>query len=78
MKKINLERIILHLFLLISATLISCNKMIENERPNILFIMSDDQSWLDVGIYGCEEVNTPVFDELGREGAIFSNNPLGK
>ncbi len=51
----------------------SCTSGTDDDRPNILFIMSDDQSWLDVGIYGCEAVKTPVFDQLAREGALFMN-----
>ncbi|MCK4749864.1 MAG: sulfatase-like hydrolase/transferase, partial [Bacteroidales bacterium] len=35
--------------------------------------MSDDQSWMDVGVYGCEQVQTPSFDRLASEGALFTN-----
>lgn len=43
------------------------------ERPNILFCISDDQSWQHAGAYGCRWVNTPGFDRVAREGLLFLN-----
>ena len=43
------------------------------ERPNILFAISDDQSWPHCGAYGDKGVKTPAFDRCAREGALFSN-----
>ena len=48
----------------------------ENERPNILFIMSDDHTAQAVGVYATllKELNpTPTIDELARDGIIFEN-----
>ena len=42
-------------------------------RPNILFCISDDQSWLHAGAYGCKIVNTPGFDRVAKEGVLFTN-----
>jgi len=42
------------------------------KRPNILFAISDDQSWSYTGINGCSIVNTPAFDRVAREGVNFS------
>ncbi len=44
----------------------------QKERPNILFVISDDQSWLHVGAYGDEGIHTPAFDRLAREGVLFN------
>jgi len=41
-------------------------------RPNILFAISDDQSWPHAGAYGCKFVNTPAFDKVAREGILFN------
>jgi N-sulfoglucosamine sulfohydrolase len=41
-------------------------------RPNILLVMSDDQSWLHASAYGCKFVNTPAFDRVAREGVLFN------
>ena len=43
------------------------------DRPNILFCISDDQSWMHTGAYGCSWVNTPAFDRVAREGLLFLN-----
>ena len=42
-------------------------------RPNILFCISDDQSFPHAGAYGCKWVKTPAFDRVAREGILFTN-----
>jgi len=42
-------------------------------RPNILFCLSDDQTFLHAGAYGCRFVNTPAFDRVAREGVRFTH-----
>lgn len=37
------------------------------DRPNIVFILSDDQGWADIG-YHNPEIRTPVLDKLARKG----------
>ena len=44
-----------------------------DKRPNILFCISDDQSWPHASAYGCQWVNTPAFDRVAREGILFNN-----
>lgn len=44
-----------------------------DNSPNILFVMSDDQSWPHAGIYGAKEISTPAFDRVAREGVLFNN-----
>ena len=55
-------------FILLSA----CNKPKEI-KPNILFVISDDQSYPHTSIYGTSWVNTPGFDRVGKEGLLFHN-----
>lgn len=43
------------------------------DRPNILFCISDDQSWMHTGAYGCSWVKTPGFDRVAAEGLLFQN-----
>jgi len=43
------------------------------ERPNILMILADDQTWSDLGCYGNTDVKTPNLDRLAREGMLFKN-----
>lgn len=40
-------------------------------RPNIIYLMADDQNVGSVGCYGNPEVVTPNMDKLGRDGVIF-------
>ena len=44
-----------------------------NERPNILIMMSDDQSFPHASAYGSKMVSTPNFDRIARDGVLFSN-----
>jgi arylsulfatase A-like enzyme len=37
-------------------------------RPNIVYIMSDDQGWKDVGFHG-SDIRTPNIDQLAKGGA---------
>jgi arylsulfatase A-like enzyme len=39
---------------------------------NILFCISDDQSFPHAGAYGCPWVKTPAFDRVAREGLLFT------
>ncbi|MCK4748182.1 MAG: sulfatase [Bacteroidales bacterium] len=49
----------------------------ENKRPNILFAISDDQSFAHTSFSGCGFVNTPAFDRVAREGVFFTNCVAG-
>lgn len=42
-------------------------------RPNILFAISDDQSFAHTGFAGCTFVETPAFDRIAREGIYFKH-----
>ncbi len=44
------------------------------KKPNILFIMTDQQRYDSLGCYGCNIAPTPNLDRLGAEGAIFDNS----
>ncbi|NNM30201.1 MAG: sulfatase-like hydrolase/transferase [Akkermansiaceae bacterium] len=44
-----------------------------DERPNIIFILVDDQGYYDLGCYGATEVKTPRLDRLAREGVRFTD-----
>jgi arylsulfatase A-like enzyme len=41
------------------------------EKPNIVFILGDDQSWKDYGFMGSKEVRTPHIDALSQNGLTF-------
>ena len=52
--------------------LTSCKNELK-EKPNILFIITDDQSWVHAGCYGDKAVRTPAIDKLAMEGVTFNN-----
>ena len=65
-------------FLIISllgliAFLISCSTQNPPEQPNILFCISDDQSWIHTSIMGDPQVKTPGFDRVATQGILFNN-----
>ena len=41
--------------------------------PNILFCISDDQSWEHMSAYGYKAIKTPNFDRVAHEGILFNN-----
>ena len=43
-------------------------------RPNILFLLTDDQRWDMFGAGGNSIIGTPNMDRLAREGVMFTNN----
>ncbi len=47
-----------------------------SERPNIVYIISDDQTWSDFGFMGNERVHTPHIDRLAGQSARFPNGYL--
>lgn len=42
------------------------------ERPNVVFILTDDQGWFDVGAHGNTTIETPVMDRLAKDGVEFT------
>jgi N-sulfoglucosamine sulfohydrolase len=42
-------------------------------RPNILFAISDDQSYPHTSAYGTRWVKTPAFDRIAKEGVLFTS-----
>ena len=61
--------------LLFAAILLStCYSAAKADRPNILFIFSDDHAQHAISAYGSKVNRTPNIDRLASEGARFSNS----
>ncbi|MFK7818838.1 MAG: sulfatase-like hydrolase/transferase [Planctomycetaceae bacterium] len=43
----------------------------DSVTPNIIFVMSDDQGWGDVGFNGNERIHTPHLDAMAANGVRF-------
>jgi len=64
-----------YLILLFIFTLLACDnvKISKSKKdPNIIFIISDDQSWGDYSFMGHPHLQTPNIDQLARESATYS------
>ena len=40
-------------------------------KPNVLFIIMDDQSWAHLGCYGDPAIRTPAIDSISKNGLRF-------
>jgi len=58
---------------LLCRVFISCEAPAVSDRPNILFVIADDQSFGHTSYAGSAWVKTPAFDRIAREGLYFSN-----
>lgn len=47
------------------------------ERPNIIYIVSDDLGYGDLGCYGQQVIQTPRLDQLAAEGLRFTDHYAG-
>jgi len=45
----------------------------EERRPNLIFILVDDQGYYDLGCYGGKEFDTPRIDRMAQEGILFTD-----
>ena len=61
-------------FLLTICFILQLSTAIAQDKPNIIFLFSDDQNTASVGCYGNPEVQTPHMDQLGRDGVIFNKH----
>jgi uncharacterized sulfatase len=57
--------------------LATCTPLLAADRPNILFMISDDQSFPHASAYGSKMVSTPNFDRIASEGVLFTNAVCG-
>jgi len=68
MKDTIIQFLFIALFLL---QLMSCQQSPSPSKPNILFAISDDQSYPHTSFAGCQFVQTPAFDRVARNGIYF-------
>jgi len=61
---------------LLLFTIAFCNAIqlqAQNDRPNIIFILTDDQRWDALGHAGNPIIQTPNMDQLAEQGTYFKN-----
>ncbi|MEB2781317.1 sulfatase [Algoriphagus sp. C2-6-M1] len=62
------QKLLFCLLILLSSTAIA-----QQEKPNIIFILTDDQRWDALGFSGNDIIQTPEMDKLATEGVYFKN-----
>lgn len=67
----SLFRIILCAFLCLSGAATADTPV--PQRPNVLFVLTDDQRWDTIRALGNAEINTPTLDRLVQTGFRFNN-----
>lgn len=58
-------------FCLLILVLAATTSALADQRPNIIYVMSDDMGYSDIGCYG-SEIATPNLDALAAEGLRFT------
>jgi arylsulfatase A-like enzyme len=58
----------------LSLCFLSISYSQKTKRPNIVFLLSDDQTSIATGCYGNTQVVTPNMDNLAKEGVMFLNH----
>ncbi len=61
------------LFGLATCNSVAVNSVRDHERPNIVFIFSDDHSTAAISAYGSRINQTPNLDRIAAEGMLFEN-----
>ena len=70
MKKIILTLVLLSELLLVTAA----DRGMEAQRPNFIFILTDDQRFDSLGCMGNGLIRTPNLDRLAKNGVLFTNH----
>jgi arylsulfatase A-like enzyme len=81
MKRRNIVSLIIPLSLLVLITLFSFkkrdaeknNELQANTKPNIIFLLTDDQRWDALGAMGNTIIKTPNMNKLASAGVLFQN-----
>ncbi|RED95992.1 sulfatase-like hydrolase/transferase [Marinoscillum furvescens] len=58
---------------LVFGVLVSCSQREVSQKPNILFLFTDDQTYNSIRALGNSEIYTPNLDRLVRQGTSFTN-----
>ena len=67
----NIIKLLLVFGIILFALPVIAQKTKATNRPNIVFIISDDHRWDALGAAGNTKIKTPILDKLAREGVYF-------
>jgi len=49
------------------------NGQTQNQQPNVILVITDDQGYGDLGVHGNQEIQTPNLDSFATESVHFKN-----
>ncbi len=63
------------MFLVIAACMSIADKIKPEPHtgPNVILILTDDQGYRDVGVFGSPDISTPNLDQLADEGVVLTS-----
>ncbi len=61
------------IMLFVSCKKVNTRESPKSERPNIVFIMSDDHAYQAISAYSDKLIQTPNIDRIAQEGMLFTN-----
>ena len=66
---------LLRLGFILTSILFTCVVYAErfSDRPNFVIILTDDQGYSDLGVYGSPDLQTPNIDKMAEEGIRFTD-----
>ena len=60
--------------LLSVAAMAAMSAQAQSQRPNIVYIMTDDHTAQALSAYGKSHIQTPNLDQIAQEGVLFRNS----
>ena len=67
----SLRRLLLGLAILFHCACCRQKNVQDSTRPNVVFIITDDQRWDALSVAGNPSLRTPNIDRLASEGVLF-------
>ncbi|WDI42959.1 sulfatase family protein [Bremerella sp. P1] len=68
-----LKQLLLGVFVAVFSLLTCWQDASAADRPNLIFLLTDDQRWDALGCMGNPVIKTPNIDRLAEEGVVFEN-----